>query len=178
MINTKFSKKQFPIAGALIILGSLASAPIANAGGPDQQPVVQQATQNIFYCPPISALVKNPETRTWSAADKWKSYDLSFVDKVTQFAGAQWKGTNVGQIFCLYRGEESTSFPILLAYSVLTYMPQGGKWSEDLGGYKNCVSTEREECPFSIRIKPKEENLYEQAEKLRKPSQKSTHPGF
>lgn len=150
----------------------------AVAGGPDQ--VAPQTVENKFYCPPIDALIKNSNTKTWSTHDgKWKSYDLSFVDKITKFSGAQWRGTNVGQIFCVYRGELETSFPILLAYSTLAYAPSGGYWSPNLGGYQNCETTDPANCPFSIRIQQPIGDIYEQAEQLKRTTPKSSsRPGF
>ncbi len=150
----------------------LTSTGLALAGGPDTSP------PNRFFCPPISALTKDPNTNLWSAGPGWQSYDLSFVDKITQFSGAQWKGTNVGQIFCLYRGELATDFPVLLAYKVLAYAPQGGKWSPNLGGYENCETPLQEECPFSIRLKPLQSDVYEQAQQLKRSLPASTRPGF
>jgi hypothetical protein len=180
MINKYSLRKQ--LVGALATgLSLMAPAWAANAGGPDTAPpaaTTPPAVQNLFHCPPIAALTKDPNSRVWSAPGGWKSFDLSFVDKVTSFSGAQWRGTNVGQIFCVYRGEISTDFPIVLAYGVLTYLPQGGKWSANLGGYKNCETPNQEECPFSIRLKPDIEDIYQQAEKLKTTAPKSSRPGF
>lgn len=161
-----------------ILIGMLLIGSTALADG--DQPVTQTAptVKNEFFCPAINALVKDPDTMTWSTAKGWKSFDMSFVDKITRFSGAQWRGTNVGQIFCVYRGESETSFPILLAYSTLTYEPQGGKWSANLGGYQNCESPNQQDCPFSIRVKSEDIDLYQQAAKLKQPTSKSTTPGF
>ncbi len=133
------------------------------------------SANNLFYCPLLSTLQKDTEKRTWSAPGGWQSYDLSFVDKVDKFSGAQWRGTNVGQIFCVYRGDIPTMFPILLAYGTLALEPSGQKWGENLGGYRNCESSVREDCPFQIRLEPEQGDIYEEAEKLRKlnPSQRS-----
>lgn len=84
----------------------------------------------------------------------------------------------MGQIFCVYRSASETDFPILLAFKTLTYAPRQGKWTGNLGGYQNCESPLQEDCPFSMRLKPAEENLYEQAEKLKQPVVRSTTPGF
>ena len=138
-----------------------------------------EAQKNIFYCPDIKKLHKDPEQLTWSAVGGFQSFELSFVEKITRFSGAQWRGTNVGQIFCVYRGADETSFPILLAYNVLTLEPVGGKWSNNLGGYKNCESSELIDCPFSIRLAPQQEDLYQQAAKLKQTAPSSSrNPGF
>lgn len=146
---------------------------IAHAGGPDVATV-----PNVFYCPAITALTKDQDTSLWSAPNGWQSYDMSFVDKITRFSGAQWRGTNVGQIFCIYRGESETMFPVLLAYKILAYSPQGGRWSANLGGYQNCETPDPKDCPFSIRVKPQPVDIYEQAEKLKRTAPKSSRPGF
>lgn len=165
----------------LALLGFTTGA-LAGGEGTTDQPVSKspenKPTQRVVLCPPITDLVKNPETRTWSAPHGWKSYEMSFVDKITQFSGAQWRGTNVGQIFCVYRGELATSFPILLAYNVLAFAPQNGKWSENLGGYANCETPNTADCPFVIRIKQEEEDLYKQVEQLKRTTPTSGTPGF
>lgn len=123
---------------------------------------------NLALCPPIKSLSKNDKTNTWSAEQgQWKSYELSFVDKIKNFVGAQWTGANVGQVTCVYRGASSSAFPILLVFHTLTYVPKDGKWSKDLGGYRNCKSLQRKECPFLIRIKSKSENVIDEAKSLR-----------
>jgi hypothetical protein len=151
---------------------------LAYAGGPETGVSEPAATSNVHYCPATSTLQKDPMTHTWSAPDGWKSYDMSFTDKLTHFSGAQWRGTNVGQIFCVYRGEIATEFPVLLAYRVLTYEPQGGRWSVNLGGYHNCETPNQEECPFIIRLQQPTEDMYEQAGKLRHPVSHPSHVGF
>ncbi len=171
-----YIRKNFMI---LIVFGlSLGLISTLAKGETISAPTRQTMVANLFYCPAISALKKDPESMTWSASGGWKSFDLSFVDKITRFSGAQWRGTNVGQIFCVYRGPSDTSFPILLAFNTLTLEPKGGKWSDNLGGYQNCETSLREECPFQMRIKEEQEDLYEQAEKLKKPPSHSSRSGF
>ena len=177
---------RFPQRCAAIVLCGVAGA--VYAGGPDADvenasalPPVQppaKTVQNLFFCPPIIALKKDPETRTWYATAGWKSYDLSFVDKITRFSGAQWRGTNVGQIFCVYRGEEETSFPVVLAYKILAYAPQGGQWSANLGGYANCETPSQSDCPFSIRVQTAPMDMYQQAEQLKRQTTPASRPGF
>jgi hypothetical protein len=170
-------KSAFYFSGALCVFAStILAGGVETISVPD--PTLPQPKQRIVFCPPINALVKNPETRTWSSPYGWKSYEMSFEDKLTEFSGAQWRGTNVGQIFCVYRAESPTAFPVLLAYNVLAFTPQGGKWSENLGGYENCESSNPQDCPFTIRIKQEKEDLYEQAERLKRPATTSNKPGF
>jgi hypothetical protein len=157
----------------------IATSHIAFAGGPDTVPSQPQpAAPNLFYCPPINSLHKDPNTHLWAGPTGWQSYDISFVDTIQQFSGAQWRGTNVGQIFCVYRGPSATDFPVLLAYKVMTYTPQGGKWSHNLGGYQNCESPDPADCPFSIRVKPPATDIYEQAEKLKSTTPPPSRLGF
>lgn len=155
---------------------------LAIAGGEGVAPAPPgqgvQTAPNIFYCPSIAELKKDPDSRTWYAGSGWKSYDLSFVDKITRFSGAQWRGTNVGQIFCIYRGESETAFPILLAYKILALAPQGGEWSGNLDGYENCETPIQANCPFSIRVQTAPADIYEQAEQLKHPPSPSLGPGF
>lgn len=123
--------------------------------------------KNLFFCPSIKSIKKDPKKLTWSAPGGWQSYEISFVNKLTKFYGAQWTGTKVGQITCLYQGDTPSSFPVLLVFDTLTYQPSGGKWSKDLGGYQNCVARKRANCPFKIRVKPPEKDIYQEAEQLK-----------
>lgn len=119
-------------------------------------------------CPPPSAIKKDPVKLTWSAdRNTFRSYDLSFATKVHQFVGAQWNGAEVGQITCIYKTLPKTSFPLLLVFHTLTLNPEGGSWSKNLGGYKNCNALDIKKCPFKIRLKTKQENIYEEAESLK-----------
>lgn len=126
-----------------------------------------QKPKNLFFCPPIKSIKKDPVKLTWSAPGGWKSYEISFDNKIIEFYGAQWNGENVGQITCLYKGDVPSAFPILLVFDTLTYQPSGGQWSKDLGGYQNCVSRKRSDCPFKIRLKPPKEDVYKEAEQLK-----------
>lgn len=160
-----------------IVLLTIAS--VAFAGGPETLPSQPQPTApNVFYCPPINSLHKNSDTHLWSATTGWQSYDISFVESIKDFSGAQWRGTNVGQVFCVYRGSSPTDFPVLLAYKIMTYSPQGGKWSANLGGYQNCESPDPADCPFSIRVQPPATDLYQQAEQLKRTTPTPSRPGF
>ena len=122
---------------------------------------------NSFYCPAISALKFDQSEHTWYVKPNWKSYDISFVRKITAFYGAQWNGAAVGQITCVYHGANPDSFAIKLIFHTLTKNPHRGKWSKNLGGYKNCISRKQEDCPFSVNIKPKIKNFYQTIERLK-----------
>lgn len=125
-------------------------------------------------CPPPSAIKKNLEKLTWSAdRNNFRSYDISFAKQVEKFGGAQWNGAEVGQITCVYKMQPKPSFPLLLIYHTLTISPEGGNWTKNLGGYKNCDSTDIKKCAFKVRLKKKTENIYKEAESL-----KSSNPTF
>lgn len=119
------------------------------------------------FCPPFGALSLDPVKLTWSTQDGFKSYDMSFVTKITTFLGAQWNGANVGQITCIYSGEPKKTFPILLVYGTLALEPTEGKWSQNLGGIRNCKSRKQSDCPFTIRYQGKQPDLIQQLEQLK-----------
>ena len=96
-----------------------------------------QKPNPVRTCPPISAISKDPAKLTWSAQDGFKSYEMSFIDQLTTFLGAQWNGVKVGQVTCVYSGKPKTAFPILLVYGTLAIEPTGGKWSKNLDGIRN-----------------------------------------
>lgn len=132
-------------------------------------------TKNIFFCPAISALKKDPQKLTWSVGDNWKSHDTSFISKVTEFLGAQWNGVKVGQITCVYKGIPKTAFPILLIYNTLTLEPHPrkwnkkivAKWGKNLGGYRNCVARNQKNCPFQVHLRPPHKNIFKELEKFK-----------
>ena len=128
---------------------------------------------NHFTCPAISALTKDPVNMTWHTKDnQFKSYNKSFASGLKEFIGAQWVGTNVGQVFCVYKGIESDTFPVLLSFHTLTLEPHegDGQWGKDQGGFRNCASKAQSDCMFMMRVKPVETDIYKEAEKLRKPN--------
>lgn len=138
--------------------------------------------QNLFLCPPITALKKNPDPHywNWTASGGWKSYGISFVTQIKEFAGAQWTGTNVGQLTCVYKGTQVTDFPILLIYHALTLEPSGGKWTQNLGGYRNCLSLNQVDCAFKVRLKPQQQNIYQQLQNFKSDQDNNElqNPGF
>ena len=135
----------------------------------NQKKITAKQPKHLFFCPTIKDLKKStdPNKLTWSAPNGWKSFEASFVNKIGTFLGAQWVGANVGQMTCIYHGVVKTSFPVLLIYKTLTLAPKGDKWSKDLGGYQNCKSSQQKDCPFQIRLRPKQNDIYEEVEKLK-----------
>lgn len=119
------------------------------------------------YCPEPSALVKNKKSLTFKAKDGWKSYEKSFITKVTEFTGAQWQGINVGQVMCIYHGQPMGSFPLEVYFSHLSITPSKGQWQTKKGHYSNCVSSNPKDCPIVVRLPPKKQNIYEEASDLK-----------
>lgn len=127
--------------------------------------VADTLPKHASICPAISALKKSPVSSMWYAdGRKWRSDDPSLAEKVDRFLGAQWRGNNLGNIVCLYQPEDKGSFIIELRYSYLVNVPQGGVWSKDLGGYKNCRSQEQKDCYFVVPEKPRLLDIYKEAD--------------
>ncbi len=166
-----------PVAG-------LAATPSANQTKP-QTPT--NPTQKYFHtqCPKPSQLRQNLKNMTWyvqstiktshltqqtkKTAPGWKSYDYSMAKKVTEFVGAQWLGAKLGQIICIYRSPEPGTFAIKLISNKMSKSPTEGKWSRNLGGYKNCKGTGIiiSDCPFAYKITTPEKNIYQQVKQLK-----------
>lgn len=147
-----------------------------------------QDTSNVGYCPLITEITKDPTVGDWKAQTHigaWKSRHLSFANKITGFTGAQWNGANVGQITCIYSAEQiyndnnqrgvQQSFPVLLQYGTLTYVPAGGKWHRRKQGRYNCrarsaadLPFDQSSCPFHVRMQKASGDIYQEAEELKK----------
>lgn len=107
-------------------------------------------TTKIFYCPQPAELVKNG--LYWGTAlGGWKGYSESFDASITSFLGAQWVGVNVGKMICIYKGNLAISFPVTIQNDILAQAPAEGLWGKDLGGYRNCHSTNIADCPFVVK---------------------------
>lgn len=133
---------------------------------------------NLFFCPSVMSLKKDPVAMTWATPDhQWKSYGTSFETRLTQFWGAQWSGAVVGQMTCIYHAEDKTTFPVMLIYHALTLEPHTGKWGSNLGGYKNCVARDPNDCPFQVRLRPTEQNIFEQVDDLKNTSNSGSTSG-
>lgn len=113
-------------------------------------------------CPSVHELSPpNPSTgnmRWESGLGGWHS-DNTVVMSLSGFKGAQWRGTNVGQIACIYQpAGEATNFPLVLYNGRLAPLPSQhqGRWvvsqpdisSEKAAQVANCVSDRPEACPF------------------------------
>ena len=115
---------------------------------------------------------------TWKDKLGFKSYNQSFANALKFFIGAQWTGANVGQITCIYKGDDENTFPVLLIYHTLALEPKGANWGSNMGGYRNCAAKQQKNCPFIIRLKPKQQDIYQEAEKLKSGDTNDTEPGF
>ncbi|OGT65967.1 MAG: hypothetical protein A3J38_10335 [Gammaproteobacteria bacterium RIFCSPHIGHO2_12_FULL_45_9] len=101
-----------------------------------------------MVCPAPSALMLNPDDHTWFVKGGWQSFSTSLESRIDRFLGAQWQGSQVGTIFCLYQPADSLSFPVKLQYNRLVNEPSGQAWRKNQGGYRNCVSGNPNACPF------------------------------
>lgn len=128
----------------------------------------QQSSPPLLTCPEISQLKLNPISRRWGDKHKaWRSYTDSFTPSLKQFLGAQWQGVKVGSVFCLYRGEKMT-FDVSLQYHGLVAEPTTGNWSKNLGGYRNCISKDLNQCGFLPAPKKNTDNdIYQDLDSLK-----------
>lgn len=135
--------------GLLIFIGhSLAYASQPQASVDDNKEYVK------ITCPTLDKLYKRGDY--WDARGDWKSYSQSFAKELSHFSGAQWIGINVGKIVCIYQGKLATTFPVSLEYGQIVIEPKEepatNKWSKNLGGYRNCISRNVEDCPVYQEI--------------------------
>lgn len=120
-----------------------------------------------LQCPAPSALTLDTKTLLWSTTDgDYKSYAPSFSKHATSYIGSQWQGVNVGNLFCLYRGDELT-FTISLQHYALIQEPHTGKWGPNVNGIRNCHATQPEECPFSPVTAKKPHDVNQELEQLK-----------
>lgn len=127
----------------------------------------EDETLPVLTCPPIENLVQDENTLHWGADQgHWRSYSISFAHEIKRFLGAQWNGANLGTVYCLYQGNPTT-FTIKLQFDTLSYSPSGGKWSKDLGQFKNCISEDQADCPFVPLQKEAPKTLYQQLDDLK-----------
>jgi hypothetical protein len=144
----------------------------------------QTGATKYYYCPSAAQLKLDPQKHVWSAVGGWKSYDVSFVQNVTQFIGAQWTGVNIGQLTCLYVGLPEGTFPIKLVSNHLFHFPYRitikesnangvitstpSKWLHPASGYINCYSKSQLDCPLEPVVAKQQGNFYDEALQLKK----------
>lgn len=126
-----------------------------------------QTSPTMRTCPPPHSLSQDHSTQYWSAENQhWRTHTMSFAKQIKRFIGAQWNGSTIGTMYCLYQGPEMT-FPIKLEYDTMVSSPSGGKWSKDLGHFKNCISNDINDCLFLAPPKEKKANLYEELDHIK-----------
>ena len=130
-------------------------------------------------CPPLNKIFQNSD-RYWGTADgHFRNFDISVSNKLDTFLGAQWQGTNIGRITCVYKPHPPEVFLITLLYNDLAYLPTSKTWkSTQKGTIYNCTSTDVTACPFSIRAKAPKTNIYKDALDLRQEANPYDTPGF
>ena len=117
---------------------------------------------NVGYCPAPQELMLN--NLFWGTPNGWASFTESFDKKIVQFEKAQWQGVNVGKILCIYKGDSSLEFPIVLEqqnHQVIAE-PNFANWTGNQGGYKDCTSTAVKDCPFEISQKAQVTDPYQE----------------
>lgn len=121
----------------------------------------------VLTCPPPSALVRDPKTLLWSTPrGDWKSYAPSFSKHASAFAGAQWQGVKVGNLFCLYQGDAMT-FTLSLQFYALTEEPNTGKWETNVNGIRNCHAATPEDCPFVPVSQPQQLDIQQELQQIK-----------
>lgn len=151
-----------------LILSFTASFAVAdgNPGSPQKKPIR-------VFCPEIDQLEKDPKSNLWSTASGWRSYSPSFANKIKDFLGAQWVGTKVGNVFCIYEGEGKT-FLVVLQFHGLAYGPTAdpktNSWSPNKDGRQNCVAGKISACPFTPYLKKEVSDVYQQLDTLKSDS--------
>lgn len=136
-----------PSATPAITNGTTTANP---AGQVVNNPDGTQTFVQTLFCPTPDQLIKSG--LFWgTATGGWKSYSESFDDSIMSFMGAQWVGINVGKMICFYKGNLAMSFPITVQNDTLAQGPTGANWGTDLGGYRNCHSSNVADCPFIVK---------------------------
>ena len=133
---------------------------------PEAQEMKGLKEPDVMYCPKPEELVR--KGLWWGLGGNWKSYSQSFVKKLTTFVSVQWVGIKVGNVICVYTGPGELSFPVQIQYGLLIDEPVGGLWQKNLGGYKNCFSSNIYDCPFKKMAKPQPVNIGKELEDLKK----------
>lgn len=110
-----------------------------------------------MYCPEAKQLHK--KDGNWYGPHGWRSYDLSFVNRILKFQVAQWSGVDFGSVVCLYQTGNNATFNIILKRSILSNVPHCGNWKKEKD-YHQCVSSTPADCPFKKRKPPKKVDPY------------------
>lgn len=171
---------------AALVAGGLAFGQGQESMSPIKSPALPP---NTVFCPQISQIIKGNKHGNWTATTPqggWKTYHRSFSNHLTRFYGAQWVGVKLGQLTCIYGSNQQfmmngelvvqKTFPIRLVYHALAHKPTGKHWKHAKRGVYNCIAPSQQDCPFLMNVKPKAENIYEEAEKLKSESNQQPTP--
>ena len=153
-----------------LVVSGFVIAPLSLADTPEttsQAPVVSPIPQGYMTCPNIKQIYSDPRSKTWTAHNGWKSYDTSFAKGIKTFLGAQWQGTNIGDVFCLYQSTDEMTFAVKLQYHHLVYEPTGGQWKKATDGILNCYSTDPQKCLFKSTQAQKKSDVYDTLQNLK-----------
>ena len=150
----------------VISLPSIADPPLSQPGP-------------MITCPPLDKIFQDSQ-HYWGTADNhFRNFDISVSNKLDTFLGAQWQGTNIGRMTCVYKPHPPEVFLITLLYYDLAYLPTGKNWkSVGKGGVYNCTATDVTACPFAIRPKAVKTDLYKDALQLKQEANPYDTPGF
>jgi len=167
--------KKILILFSSIIFAVFSIASYAQATTTDKQNA--QPKQELLYCPAPEELTRSG--LWWRAGKVWKSYNESFVQHIQEFSGAQWIGVKVGKIICLYKGEEKLTFPVALEtiHPILVPMPTGDNWTTTKQGYKQCISDDVKDCPFTQQKAEEVSDIYKQIQYQVKPQNNDNNNG-
>ena len=141
----------------------------------DQLLSIKNAETVSVTCPKPSLLIKSDEHK-WYYQKFWRSYNTSFASKLDIFKGAQWSGSDVGSIICIYSDSANNatttnkdiSFPVEIHFSGLVKIPTGENWvSQPKKTYKNCLQNDVKKCGFIVYVKSnKKIDYYKESEAI------------
>lgn len=133
------------------------------------------------YCPAIKDIFKSKQNHWGTANGNFRNFETSFAQQLDKFVGAQWQGANLGYVTCVYKPHDPNLFYVTLLFNKLTYQPSTDKtqWTQSKqGSWMNCYSEDPKSCPFIIQPKPKKQDVYKEAERLRQEANPYDNPGF
>lgn len=120
-------------------------------------------------CPEPRLLTRSPDTQIWSYRKFWKSFDPSLTTRLDTFLGAQWSGSTIGSVICIYSNKQQPdSFPVYITFTGTVRIPSNKAWRQTQSGIKNCISDDVTQCSFETYTpNQKQIDLYEEALNLR-----------
>ncbi len=142
---------------------------------------ISDATTVPLTCPSPSQLVKTKDN-LWQFGQFWRSFEASFAQKLNRFQGAQWQGSEAGNIICIYTyaapnstgdKDKDFTFPVEIYFTGYTKLPddktQRQNWVQVKNNYFNCLQPDVKSCPFLAYVKnTKKIDYYKTAIELRK----------